>query len=168
MGQTLVVVSDTSAIIDLQIAGLLEALPLLPYTIVIPAPLFETELLEFTDDEKSDLLRMGFEVRHLPGEGVIKATGYFQSHAALSINDCFALTITEDTPDALLLTGDRKLRRVADEKRVETRGVLWAIAELHDKGIRSSQTVRQSLEALMEDNSVFIPDKLIQRMLNSL
>ena len=92
MAQALVVVSDTSAIIDLNIAGLLEALPSLPYAMVIPAPLFENELLDFTADEKSELKRIGFEVRHLPGEGVTRAMEYFHTYAALSLNDCFALS----------------------------------------------------------------------------
>ncbi len=168
MAQISVIVSDTSAIIDLQIARLLQKLPLLPYTIVIPAPLFENELLDFSIEEKNELRRIGFEVRHLPGEGVKKAMEYSDTYVALSLNDCFALAVTEDSEEALLLTGDKKLRKAADKEMVETRGVLWAMRELHNEGICSTETIINSLNSLQEDPCVFIPNAMIKDMMNSL
>ena len=165
----LVIVSDTSAIIDLRIAGLLKKLPKLPYDVVIPTPLFEEELLDFTDKQKEKLISRGFSIRHLSGEGVSSAMSFFEEYSALSLNDCFALSLTREIQEeSVLLTGDRKLRQASDQEDVNSCGILWVISELHDKGICSSKKLQKSLNTLRENPRVFIPDELITKTLKEI
>jgi len=52
---TRVVVNDASCLIDLRKGGLLGALCTLPYTVIVPLPIRESELLNFTE---ADCLKM--------------------------------------------------------------------------------------------------------------
>ena len=65
-----IVVSDSSCLIDLRKASLLDALVRLPYELLIPNTLFEEELLKFTAAQKRALLRGGLQVIDLPGDRV--------------------------------------------------------------------------------------------------
>jgi hypothetical protein len=62
-----IVVSDSSCLIDLRKASLLDAFLTLPYEVLIPNTLFEDELLKFTATEKRTLLRNGLKVVDVPG-----------------------------------------------------------------------------------------------------
>ena len=79
-----IIVSDTSCLIDLRKASLLEAFMKLPYEIIMPDTLFEEELLKFSEAEKIILLEGGMKVTELPGEGVIRAqeieSGFFRRY----------------------------------------------------------------------------------------
>ena len=110
-----IIVSDTSCLIDLAKGALLGPLFQLPYTIVIPDLLFRDEVLHLHGFDKKDLLDYGLEVRGLDPEGLAEAQTYYQNDPALSLPDAFALVLTGRTENALLLSGDRTLRRVATE-----------------------------------------------------
>lgn len=140
-----IIVSDSSCLIDLRKASLLEAFLGLPYEIVIPDTLFEEELLKFSAAEKALLLEGGLKVVGLPGEGVLRAQEVASRFSALSIHDCFAFTLAERNPGCILLTGDGLLRSVADGNGIEVHGVLWAIDDMHKA---STATIVQIVEAL--------------------
>lgn len=120
-----IIVSDTSCIIDLRKTALLFEALRLPYTFVTVNTLFEDEWLSLSADEKRQLCKQGLEVRELPGPSVQRAARYFNKHRRLKLNDCFALTLAEDTKDSILLTGDGQLRRIAQASGIEVRGVHW-------------------------------------------
>jgi predicted nucleic acid-binding protein len=140
-----IIVSDSSCLIDLRKASLLDAFLKLTYEIVIPDTLFEEELLKFSAAEKAALLENGLKVVELPGEGVRRAQQIEAGFPALSIHDCFAFALAERTPNSILLTGDGKLRDIADNYHIEVHGVLWAIDEIHKE---TTATVLQILNAL--------------------
>ena len=121
-----IVVSDTSCMVDLRKAGLLEAVLRLPYTFVIPDTLFEDEWLFLSDAEKRALRDLGLEVRSLPEPLVQRAGRHFNEHSRLKLNDCPALTLPEEIKACILLTGDETLRRIAEGNGIEVHGVLWA------------------------------------------
>ena len=159
------VVSDTTCMIDLRKVALLEALLRLPYTFVMPDTLFEDEWLSLTDDDKASLRDLGLGVRSLSGELVQRAGGYFNRHARLKLNDCFALTLAEDIGDCVLLTGDGPLRRVAEDNGLEVRGVLWVTDQLEAHKVESPAVLHTALRLLRDDDLVFLPaDEIVRRM----
>jgi hypothetical protein len=91
-----IIVSDSSCLIDLRKASLLDAFLKLPYEILIPNTLFEDELLKFTDAQKRELIRAGMKVMDLPGESVLRAQQLLRSTPQLSIHDGFALALAEN------------------------------------------------------------------------
>lgn len=154
-----IIVSDSSCLIDLRKASLLEAFLRLPYEILIPDTLFEEELLKFSSKEKKMLLQEGLKVTELPGEEVLHAQSIAARFPALSIHDCFAFTLAECNPGSLLLTGDAELRIIAQQHDIEVHGILWIIDEIHRT---STATVRQLLKALQlfeEDSTVRLPTR---------
>lgn len=160
-----IVVSDTTCMIDLRKVALLEAFLRLPYTVVMPDTLFDDEWLSLSDDEKETLRDLGLEVRSLSGELVQCAGAYFNQHVRLKLNDCFALTLAEDIADCILLTGDRSLRRVAEDKGIEVHGVLWVMDELEAHNIESPDVLRAALQLFRDDDLVFLPpDEIARRM----
>ena len=163
-----IVVSDTSCMIDLRKAGLLNALFRLPYSFVMPDTLYEDEWLCLTDTEKSSLCALGLEVRSLPGPLVHRASGYFNQHAKLKLNDCFALTLAQEIKDCILLTGDGPLRRIGESKKIEVRGVIWVIDELEIHEIMPAADLRTALQLLYDDDLVFLPSQEILRRIRRL
>ena len=149
--------------IDLGKAGLLEALLRLPYEFVMPDTLFEDEWLRLSGAEKRALRDLGLGVRSLPGPLVEQAARYFNEHARLKLNDCFALTLAEHVENCILLTGDGALRRVAEAGGMEVRGVLWATDEMEAHEVVPLKVIHDALNMFLEDDLVFLPTAEVQR-----
>src|SRR5271157_3965705 len=117
-----IVVSDSSCLIDLRKASLLDAFLQLPYEILIPNTLFEEELLKFTETQKRAMLRGGLKVVDLPGERVLRAQEIVRAAPQLSAHDGFAFALAESHPGCILLTGDRYLRTLAASSKIRVHG----------------------------------------------
>lgn len=152
-----IIVSDSSCIIDLHKVELLLSIFELPYTFVIPHTLFENELLRLSQQEKAELLLRGIEVHELDGVGVKHAHDYFNAHPALQLNDCFALRMAEEIDDAILMTGDAKLREVATAKTIEVHGVLWAADQLDHHAAVDRATLQAAMRVFLDDPLVYLP-----------
>lgn len=161
------IVSDTSCIIDLEKAALLNAFLALPYTFVMPDALFENELWLSASDKKM-LYDSGLEVRELPGATVTRAAAHFNRHKRLTLNDCFALALAQDVDKSMLLTGDSALRTVAERNGIEVHGVLWVTDELESHEIASPRKLHDALQLLHDDPLVFLPDDEVLRRIRHL
>ena len=61
----------------------------------------------------------------LPAESVLRARAIASEYPQLTIHDSFAFALAESCKDCLLLTGDRRLRELAESNRLEVHGTLW-------------------------------------------
>jgi predicted nucleic acid-binding protein len=152
-----IVVSDSSCLIDLRKASLLDALVRLPYELLIPNTLFEDELLKFTTVQKSALLRGGLQVIDLPGDRVTRAVDVTREIPRLSIHDGFAFALAEQHEGCVLLSGDGALRTYAAACAIEVRGVLWIIDELHRHEILPVAALLNALALFAADATVRLP-----------
>ena len=160
-----IIVSDTSCMIDLRKAALLDAILALPYTFVMPDTLFEDEWLFLSASDKKMLLAGGLEVCELPGPSVTRAAVHFNRHRRLTLNDCFALVLAEDIDNSILLTGDGSLREIAEGNGIEVRGVLWVIDELESHEIVPLRRLHDTLQLFHDDDLVFLPaDEVVRRI----
>ena len=160
-----IVVSDTSCMIDLKKVDLLEALLRLPYSFVMPDTLFEDEWLCLSQTEKRALGDLGLEVRTLSGPLVKRAGRYLNQYARLKINDCFALVLSEEIDDCILLTGDSPLRGIAEANGIEVHGVLWTTDEMEAQGVVPLQVLYDALRLFQDDDLVFLPaDEVLRRI----
>jgi predicted nucleic acid-binding protein len=158
-----IIVSDTSCLIDLRKASLLEALIQLPYEIGIPDVLFE-ELVSFKPAEIA-LIESHFSKLSLPGEGVMRVQTIAQQHPVLSLNDCFAFVVAERIADSILLTGDRKLRELAASRQIEVHGVLWAMDEMYQVGVATASQLYKALQLFQQDPTVRLPSREVNSRL---
>lgn len=152
-----IIISDASALIDLSKVQLLEALAALPYEFVIPDVIFESELLRIAPYTLDDLRALGFQVGTLSGPQLDRAIEANRAHHALSVRDCFALVLAEDTDGCILLTGDGKLRACAEERMIETHGVIWACDQMEEHVTIGAQVLYIALCTLERDPLVRLP-----------
>jgi hypothetical protein len=138
---------------------LLKTFVSLPDEILIPDVLFEEELLRFTPAEKERLIQMGLQVTSIPGPGVARAQVIQRDNPALSINDCFAFVLAESNPGCILLTGDRRLRLLAETEKIEVHGLLWAIDKLHQASLATVEKLYHALLFFEQDRTVRLPQR---------
>lgn len=163
-----VVVNDASSLIDLRKGQLLPMVVRLPHRLVIPYPVRDSEILDFSSQELRLLDDAGVETHDLPGSAVERVQRFKRDHGRLSANDCFCLVTAEQFTDAVLLTGDRTLRRVAEGHDLEVHGVLWIVEELWQRGLATNSHLRFTLNLWRDDPSVFLPDNEIAQLLSRL
>lgn len=136
---------------------MLELLLRLPYEFLMPNTLFEEELLKFTAAQKKTLVRGGLKVVDLPGERVLRAQAIVRELPRLSVHDGFAFALAESHPDCILLSGDDRLRTLADQHDIEVHGVLWVLDQLHANRLTSAPAILNVLQVFLEDTTVHLP-----------
>ena len=123
-------VSETSILIDLERGGLLEAAFSCGLTMVVPDLLYERELAP----ENGALLRkLGLGVVSLTPEEVAVAQQLRNERKALSLPDCFALSLATRA-DHALVTGDKILRNEAAARLGTVYGLLWMLDQMEASG----------------------------------
>jgi predicted nucleic acid-binding protein len=152
-----IVVSDSSCIIDLRKASLMDVFLRLPYEVLIPNTLFEEELLDITEAQRRALIREGLNIVDLPGAGVLRAQQVIRSAPRLSVNDGFAFALAESHPGCILLTGDSCLRSLAVTHKIEVHDFLWIIDELHRHTLTAADVLSAALRLLAGDPSNRLP-----------
>jgi predicted nucleic acid-binding protein len=163
-----ILINDSSALIDLAKTRLLENLLRLPYRFVIPDALYADELITLHHYRREQLLDIGFVLGELDGPQIGKAGEYSHRYPALTLNDCFALVMAATMENAVLLTGDQRLRRVAERHRVETHGILWILDQAHEGGTVDAVTLHAALRLLADDPLTRLPGKELQRWMQDL
>lgn len=152
-----IVVSDSSVVMDLAKGRLIEATLALPYEFMIPDVMLAQELLDLGAYTAVDLLRLGFKLGELDGDGVGRALGHYQNHHKdLSLNDCFALTLAEQNV-CILMTGDASLRAIAAKVGLEVHGLLWVAEQIRDSLTCPIGQLLNGLEILERDPLVRLP-----------
>ncbi len=165
---TKIVINDASCLIDLKKGRLLHAMLALPFDFVIPFPVRASELLDFTAQEWQMLADSGVEIYDLEPDAVREALAVKAEHPALSANDCFCLIAAARRDQATLLTGDARLRRVAEQRQIEVHGVLWIIDLLAENALAPHPLLVSALEIWRDDPAVFLPGDEIELRLRQL
>lgn len=139
-----VLVSDTSVLIDLERGGLLEVIFRLPVEFAVPDLLFERELKGELGDRLSAL---GLRVEALTSLEVGRAIEVRRTDGSLSTPDAFAFAIAESRKWTLL-TGDARLRELAQRSRVDMHGVLWVFDALAHAAALTNGELHRALTAV--------------------
>lgn len=162
-----IVVSDSSVLMDLARTGLIEYMGGLPFDFVIPNTMFAEELLDLGEYSRDQLLKLGFSLSEISGNGVLVAQGHMSAHKKLSIQDCFALALAQEK-DAILMTGDGLLRKVSQKNGVETHGVLWFSDLIEEHQLVTNDFLRDCLLTLQQHPTTRLPKKELQDRIDRL
>lgn len=163
-----IVVSDASVILDLAKTRLIEATLALPFTFVIPDVILAQELLDLGDYSPTDLVRLGFQIGTLDGNGIATAMAHYGRNASrLSFNDCVALTYAEQHT-CILMTGDGPLRALATRLKVEVHGFLWAASHIAQARTCSMEHLLKALLQLQADLSTRLPEPALAELIEQL
>jgi hypothetical protein len=156
-----ILVSDTSVLIDLERAGLLEEMFLLPYEFAVPDLLFGRELAGDLGDR---LIELGLRVEELTPDELQRATVVNRQNARLSVPDTFAFVIAESRGWGLL-TGDGTLRELATAEQLDMHGVLWVFDQWADGTHVTFDRLRDGLSALSAHPRCRLPSKEVNSRL---
>lgn len=164
---TCVIVNDASCLIDLRKGDLLPVLCHLPYRLVVPLPIRESEVLDFSSQQWQTLDDAGLVTHDLTPDEVAQALQLKERNPALSANDCLCC-VTAVAYAGILLTGDALLRRVASARNLRVHGVLWIVDELAETGTCTNSVLATALKRWQDDDTVFLPPDEISRRLKYL
>jgi predicted nucleic acid-binding protein len=156
-----VLVSDTSVIIDLERAGLIEHIFALPYRFVVPDALYEKEIKDYGGER---LLALGLEVRSLTGEQLAQAQRFRARERRISIHDSYALSLAK-AEAAILLAGDAAMRRLAEAEEVRCHGVLWVFDQLEEARVVSATALHEGLTRVVAHPRCRLPRDAVQQRL---
>lgn len=156
-----VLVSDTSVVIDLERAQLLESVFEMPYRFVVPDALYEQELKNYGG---ARLIELGLQVRVLTGPQLAEAQRMRTLERRISIHDSYALSLAK-AETAILLAGDRAMRALAEAQDVRCHGVLWVFDQLEERRVVSAALLRDGLTRVVAHPRCWLPrDAVAQRL----
>jgi predicted nucleic acid-binding protein len=139
-----VYISDTNIWIDFDHAGLLDALFALPFTFVST----DFVVQELNDPAPAGLVERGLMVEVLPGEILGELFVLKGQHDNISLSDlsCFWVARQRQYP---LLTGDARLRRLAEQAGLQVHGALWLLDKLVEHGVTPRVQAAAGLRAML-------------------
>jgi predicted nucleic acid-binding protein len=140
----IIVVSDTSVLIDLERGRFREAVFSLSLELAVPDLLYERELKAHGGER---LRELGLRVEALGAKETAKAVQYWRRNPVLSLPDCFALALAVEE-GWMLLTGDGALRDLARTESVDCHGVLWVLDQLLYEKVVAPRLLKKGLEAI--------------------
>jgi len=119
----LVLVSDTSILIDLERGEIIEAAFKTTYEVAVPDLLYQRELAPHGG---AKLKRLGLKVLVVDDAGVALAQQYRIRERRLSLVDVMSLALAKRQA-CTLLTGDSALRALAAAEHVKCHGLFWLL-----------------------------------------
>lgn len=126
----IILVSDTSVLIDLERGGLLEHAFSCGLTMVVPDLLYAREL----ESDNGPLLRkLGLGIVALDPDELDFAQRLRRQRPGLSLPDCFALSCAR-RQDHALVSGDKLLRTEAQARACAVYGLLWILDQMEASG----------------------------------
>ena len=155
-------ISDANILIDLEDGGLLAELFQLPFQFQVPDMLFFDEL----EADHGYLLDYGLQLGELSPESMAEVEFLVKKYGQPSRYDCFALALAmqEHCP---LLTGDKNLRRAAEQENIEVKGTLWIVEAMIMQQIINVQTARKAYD-IMKLKGRRLPWELAERGLRAI
>lgn len=149
-----ILVNDTNIFIDLHSVGLLEEMCRLPYEIhtvdFVVAEIVDADQRRIFDELVAG---GGISVDGFTADEVIEIVEEHSSVSGnLSIPDCSVCYFARKH-NVPMLTGDRRMRRYAEEQSIEVHGILFIFDELVKHDIISTSMAADRLEELFAINA---------------
>ncbi len=103
----------------------------------------------------STMIHAGSLIVHSLTASRLEAVGRSASALKLSLADASAIALAEEL-SAVLLSGDARVRREAQHRGIEIRGLLWVLDEMITQGLVSPKDAAERLTRTMEAGA-FLP-----------
>jgi hypothetical protein len=157
----IVLVADTSVLVDLDRAGLLEKAFDCGLTMVVPDMLYEQELAPYNGPY---LRKLGLGVVGLSPNEVQLAQAIKRGKTGLSWPDSFALSCAHRA-EHVLVSGDKNLRNEAMKRRGRVHGLLWILDHMEASGLVDNKTLFEGLSAIVAHPTCRLPrDEISDRL----
>jgi predicted nucleic acid-binding protein len=145
-----VYISDTNIWIDFSHAGMLDSLFALPFTFIST----DFVVQELDHPVPAGLVERGLVVETLPVEVLAELVALKGQHVNISLEDlsCFWVARQQQRP---LLTGDARLRGLAERSGLQVHGALWLLDQLVAHGVTSTAQAVVGLRAMLARGARF-------------
>lgn len=158
----LVLVSDTSILIDLERGEIIEAAFKTTYEVAVPDLLYKRELAPYSG---AALVKLGLRVLSVDEAGVGLAQKYRIREKRLSLADSMSLALAKRT-DCTLLTGDGALRALAEAESVECHGLFWLLDVFEAQAILTLKKLHDALDLIGKHPRCRLPkEEMVKRLL---
>ena len=137
-------VADANILFDLRNGRILMDIGALPYQFLVPDAVWA----ELDTPLRSMVQRLGFEIGTLEAKAVSEIYALRPGHPQLSVADLFALLVARDR-QAVLLTGDIRLKKLAEIRGLVVHGTLWVLDELFERQALNAQGALIALERIL-------------------
>jgi len=153
-----VLVSDSSVLIDLERGGLLDSCFRLPFEFAVPDLLYRRELVQMGGPQ---LVAHGLRVEELTSDELSVAQRVRGERRKLSLADAYAYALAS-ARCWTLLTGDGELRALAQASQVSFFGVLWVLDQCFEGQVMEAAVLATGLEAIAAHPRCRLPRAEIQ------
>lgn len=151
-------VVDSCLCIAIWDGGLVAALARLKVSLILPDVLADDELKA---PDLSAFVAAGVAIEEATPQEVALVATLSSVAGAISVRDRFALAMSEQR-HYLLLTGDRRLRVLAESRAVKCHGVLWVLDELAP--MVGPAVVASALKAMVDQGTWLPADQVARRL----
>lgn len=170
MKEDKLVVSDTNILIDLVRLGQIDLLFGIGWEVTTTDLIIE----ELEDASQKELIepyiKSGtLKIKSFSSSETLELMNYFLSVSSisnLSIQDCSVLKYSKET-NAILLSGDKKLRTKAEEESITVKGIIYIFDKAVEKGILQEECAADIFDRLLVLNNR-LPKKEIQQRIDRL
>lgn len=160
----IVLVADTSVLIDLERAALIGAALALPHDFVVADALYRAELEPYDGEQ---LLAAGLRIESLMDTEVAAAAVHRRQLNRLSVADTLALALAE-ARGWHLLAGDALLRQVATACDVICHCTLWVVDQIEAGRMLEGPVLAQGLRQLSEHPRCRLPRREVEARIKRL
>ncbi len=136
-------ISDANILIDFDVAGLLDQVFSLNYRYGTPDVLYYEEL----EAQHAHFLNQKLEIMPLNAGMVQQVVALTKRYPPCSRNDLFALVLAKHEK-CILLTGDKALKKVAENEKLEVHGTLWLLEEIIKSNRLDPDITRQAIDRI--------------------
>ena len=140
-----VLISDANILIDMEEGELIEEMFRLPYVFSIPNILFYEEM----EEDHPNLIELGLRLDELSGETMTYGMELTAQYKKPGRMDCFALALAKQEK-CPLLTGDKALRKAAENEAVVVKGTIWLTTQLVRHRIIEIECAKLAYEKMKE------------------
>ncbi len=156
------IVTDASVWIDLHDGGLVAQMFGMDFELIAP----DVVIAEIEEPSGSELVARGLASKELSAVQIVEAQQLRSQNTSLSMPDAFACVLARAS-GTILLTGDRRLRAVAEHLGIRVHGTLWLVHRMVRARVLSPQWAVKALELMRAAGSRF-PQDAYQRLLRRL
>jgi len=153
------IVTDATIWIDLHEGGLVPVAFSMNVELIAP----DVVIARLDEPDGEQIVEQGLQRRELSKDQIRQTISLLSDRPSLSAQDCFACVLAESL-DVPLLTGDKHLRRAAEEKGLKVHGALWLMDQMVRTGILTPRTAADSLESMLRAGSRLPQDECTRRI----
>jgi len=157
----MVLFADTNILLDLKKIHLLKAFFSIKNHICIEESIFYDELLE-PQGIQEELLKNGLICISMSDSEFLLAREVYDENPKLSFYDCVAYAVAK-LRGWELMTGDKRLRKYAEQHNVIVHGLLWIIRECEKEEIDKLILLR-ALHIVINDPKIRVPNQSVIAM----